>query len=161
MKEQRFDALTRSLTRGASRRGTIRLLVGGALGGLLTDFGAPHAGAMHFDCRHVGKRCRHGQQCCSGRCRGPKGHKTCRAHDVSVCKSGQDSCSVGSLFCGSDLGCRCFTTTGDAGFCGTNPVCSGCTRDVDCEGGSGPGAACVICPTCGGADATACIPACA
>jgi hypothetical protein len=168
MDERRFDAFTRSISRDSSRRGTLRLLASGALAGLVTDFGSPHAEANHFGCHHVGKSCTRSGQCCSGRCRGPKGHKTCRAHGAGICMTSQDACTQGDAGneCGTSTAgaCVCLVTTGGAPYCAQGTACFPCTKDKtkdptkQCYPGT-PGAACVVCPGCQSAsnpDGTAC-----
>jgi hypothetical protein len=73
MGDRRFDALTRSAMRDWSRRGTVRLPVGGDFSGLLTARGAAPAEAVRFSCRHVCEPCRRSGQCCSSICLGPEG----------------------------------------------------------------------------------------
>lgn len=105
-----------------------------------------------FGCLDVGKHCRGKDgKCCSGVCRGkrPKKDKKdrskCVAHNVGVCQAGQDSCAAVDFPCG-DNG-LCYQTTGKASFCGAiiGTGCADCTKDTDCELGSGLGAACVLC----------------
>ena len=86
MDPRRFDAATRSLAAGASRRRAL----GGLATALLTVAGgrAPEAMAAKkrrrrvrrnaFGCVNVGGFCRNAGQCCSGICRGKKGKKRCR-----------------------------------------------------------------------------------
>ena len=147
MDDRRFDDLTRSVTRELSRRNFLRLLTGGAVGGLLTVFGAPRAEATHFNCTDVGKACTRSRQCCSGSCRGPQGKKTCRAHDKGICKVSQDSCVGSAVLCGVNApgACLCYVTTGGASFCGGNHAVIACTKDTQCEPSHGAGAACVPC----------------
>ena len=144
-----FEALTRSVTRDQSRRGTLRLLAAGALGGLRTSLGVPRAEAAHFGCRHVGKHCHGSTQCCSGIC---KRHQ-CRAHDKGICTASQDTCAAEPFPCGAT--CYCYITTGKAPFCGGNSTDVDCTLDEECENTWGAGAACIAC-----ADSTACVAAC-
>jgi len=165
MDDRRFDAIIRSLSRELSRRGTLRLLAGGAFGGLLTDFGAPHAEAKHFGCQHVGRPCNRSRQCCSGRCRGPKDRKTCRAHDAGICTTSQDTCAQGSAGneCGTAPGgltCSCLVTTGGASFCAVATDCSPCTKDRQCYDGLVPGAACVVCASCSSSGGFTCAKPC-
>ena len=148
MDDRRFDALSRAVTRDWSRRGTLRLLAGGVLGGLLTGRSAPRAEATHFNCLHVGRPCRRSGQCCSGRCRGPQGKKTCRAHDTGICKANQDSCAGTPVRCGANgpADCLCYVTTGGASFCGGDRITViACREDKECEAIHGAGAACVPC----------------
>ena len=165
----RFDTLTRALTRDSSRRVALQLLTGAALGGLLTAVGLLPAEATHFDCRHVRKSCTRSRQCCSGRCRGPKGKKTCRAHGTGICTTSQDVCTQGEA--GNECGtspagaCVCAITTGGAPYCTQGTACFPCTKDTDtgCFGGTLPGAACIVCPGCQSAsnpNGTACAQPC-
>jgi hypothetical protein len=148
----RFDTLTRSLTQDSSRRGVLRLLTGGALGGLLAGLGAAPAEASHFGCRHFGEPCTRSRQCCSSRCSGPKGGKTCAAHHTGGCAEAHDGCLPSSTpstsKCPNIPNGTCFITTGDTPFCGdTNgSACKPCRKDRDCvrKFGYPPGSACVF-----------------
>jgi hypothetical protein len=121
--------------------GTLELFAGGALGGLLTVFGAPRSEAAHFDCGHLGERCQGdtqgNAQCCSGIC---KRHR-CRAHDRGICKVGQNACGTTEMNCGVNGtgSCFCFVTTGKAPFCGGDSVVFACTRDEQCVPVKGAG----------------------
>ncbi len=114
-----------------------------------------------FGCVNVGSVCKRGGQCCSGICTGQKGKKRCQSHDTGGCQAGQDDC-VAQTSCpeNPDPVARCYRTTGNASVCGigTAGACMACTRDVDCEAGFGPGAACVVCASCPGQMDTACMP---
>jgi hypothetical protein len=143
MEPERFDALTRSLRSAASSRR--RLLAGASLGALLTALAARRVPATHFDCRHVGVRCKRNDQCCSGRCRGKVGRKTCRAHHEGTCTAAQLFCKTGTAACGAGgTSCNCGRTTGGAMFCAQGGTKIKCTTDRQCEQEiSAPGAACV------------------
>ena len=118
MDADRFDTLTRSVTGAAtSRRRLLTAAAGSALATLAAALGVADAGAFHFGCRHVGKPCTRSGQCCSGRCRGPKGKKTCRAHDVGTCTAEKDICLTGGPRCGGADECECYVTTGGANVC--------------------------------------------
>ena len=154
MDPERLDELTRTLGGTTSRRGGLRLLAGGALGAALGLLGRGEAGAFHFGCRHVGKPCTRSGQCCSGRCRGPKGKKTCRAHDVGACTAEKDICLTGGPRCGGAAECECYVTTGGANFCSSGVgSCMACTTDTQCVRALAiPGSACVTVnhgPVCG------------
>jgi hypothetical protein len=154
----RFDDFARLLGR-ASRRATIRGLLGVAGGVVAPLLVADRAGANHFGCRHLGDPCKHRSQCCSGRCKGPTGKKTCRAHDKGFCRTSDDNCKVTDpdtaphFHCDdeSDLANRCFCwlTTGKVPFCGGSSECgSPCREDAECVADFGPGAACVDASAC-------------
>lgn len=82
MEGQRFDDLTRSVA-GISRRNALRLLAGGALGGLATLLDRDGAAA----CRRIRRACTRDGQCCSGRC-DPK-----RGRCQGSCRNGQKLCN--------------------------------------------------------------------
>lgn len=157
-----FDNVTRCAGSIGTRRSLLKGLGGGALAALVGRSGREAAAA---GCTKVGKPCRRGAQCCSGVCKGPQGKKTCRGHDAGTCKAGQDSCAQGVILCNGAVNCACRVTTGGARICATlNSVCQSCERDIECEAGFGPGAACVrsgtgIC-ACGG-NGNACVGRCA
>jgi hypothetical protein len=140
-----FDALTRALTSSASsRRRLLTRLAGSALGALAMALGVTVADATHFGCYHVGKRCTRSRQCCSSRCRGPRGRKTCRAHHMGTCTAEKAVCAGGGIdTCGAD--CACYRTTGGANYCGSNgAACVACKTDAECVSVWGiPGSACV------------------
>lgn len=134
--------MTRSLaTVARSRRAALKLLAAALGGGALTRFELAEVAAG--TCRQVGDGCRRRRQCCSGRCRGMKGKKTCRGHHAGTCKRGDNVCKAGAgATCGD--GCSCFMTTGGAPFCGRFAFRAACHRDKECEAeGAGRGAACV------------------
>jgi hypothetical protein len=146
MDADRFDALTRALTgAGILRRAVLKGLAGSALGALTMPLAPTSAGATHFGCRHVGKPCASSRQCCSSRCRGPKGHETCRAHHVDTCTAAKDSCLTAAPGCGGGH-CYCTRTTGGATFCSVGAIeCMACSTDATCAAALGvPGSACVI-----------------
>ena len=91
MDADRFDALAKAMVaRGGSRRWDLRVLGGGALGGLLRLAGPEAAAASHF-CRAPGRKCTKGSQCCSGRCN--KRKKKC------------GPCPRGTVFCAPQEEC--------------------------------------------------------
>ena len=99
MDANRFDVVVRRFG-ATTRRGGLRLLVGGALGGLPALLGRGEAAA----CRLVGKPCTRSGQCCAGaRCKGGR----CR------CKSTHYKC--GTICC--LLGANCNSLPED-------PVCT-------------------------------------
>lgn len=187
----RFDALARGLASPASRRAAGRFLAWLGLTGLLAQTDGSRVDAAKgkkikkrkpkrnaFGCVDVGGSCKNGGQCCSGICRGRKRKKRCQAHDAGVDALGKP-CVAGVLdICADDAGggfntgvaCtssadeqgKCFTTTGNAGYCAASNIlngfgCGTCTKDKDCERFCGAGAACVQCPLCSAQPgATAC-----
>jgi hypothetical protein len=163
MDGSRFDALTKTLGTAHSRRTLTRLLGGLSLGGVLSALGVPAAQATHFGCRHVGKPCTSNDQCCSSRCPGPEGSKTCRAHHTGGCTKADDACrstSGGPSPCPNIPNGTCFITIGNAPFCGESngAGCERCRSDQDCVQRLGypPGSACLflhsICETTCGAN---------
>lgn len=186
-----FDELVRSLT------GSRRLLLSGALVVAAGWFGGGNAAARKrrankkrkkakpnaFGCLNVGQRCRGASTlCCSGVCGGKKpkqgkqDKRRCIAHSAGACTPQRSFCIVDdardSLCNLPDLNSVCWTTTGNAGFCGTavgfNPVisCQRCQKDKDCEAlGFQRGSACVVTQVgescgevCAATDNLACIP---
>src|SRR5215213_7460785 len=115
------------------------------------------AGAMHFECRDVGARCKSKDQCCSGICRG-KDRKRCRAHHTSICKTTQDTCLAEENLPENECGttnsggkCYCHVTTGGALFCAQSWACGPCKKDSEAVAETGvAGSACVDCPSCTG-----------
>jgi hypothetical protein len=172
----RFDALTRTLGAGASRRG----ILGGVLAALGLGALAPADGAAKkkntkkakknaFGCLNVGQQCRgKDRKCCSGICQGKKpklgkrDRSKCVAHDESTCQPGQQAQECGGaigVLCTTTAGQpgQCSTTTGNAPYCFADGDCFPCKRDSDCEGVCGPQAACIQCATtCSGTGGTAC-----
>jgi hypothetical protein len=175
---QTFDTLTRSLTGIPIRRDVLRGLAGLGIG--LTTIHSPvRADAKRknkdrkrnkpkkneFGCLDVGKKCNgKNQKCCSGICKGKrpkKGKKDkskCIAHGTGGCQAGQDLCLGDDIPCGPP-GAFCYRTTGNASFCAELGFCMNCQKDTDCEPTHGPGAACVVCVTCGGDIDTSCFSA--
>jgi len=145
-REYAFDKLAQSLVSdNLSRQQALRLVGGALLGGVLGLLGSESAYATHFECRHVGARCKRRSQCCSGRCRNGR----CRAHNTGTCPTQQDFCATATNCTpeGGTTACKCFQTTGGARYCGGQYVCFACTEDTFCEEQLGPGAACVVnCP---------------
>lgn len=165
MDKNHFDDVARTIAVSrTSRRKLIRMLASGAGAAVLTRvrFGAA---AQAAGCRTLDERCKDDRQCCSGRCRGPQGAKTCHAHHVGARTAGQSFCRQGSAAtCNGQRGCTCFVTTGNAGFRGRSLACVACQRDADCEAqGFPPGAACVRRdgPVCECETSTLCVAPCA
>ncbi len=138
MDHQRFDELTRSLATGASRRTTLKLLAGSALGGVLGLLGLEEAAAA---CRLAGQRCDAAHSCCKG--------GKCAADGHCKCKQ-----SAGFFACDGP-GTRCVninTSENHCGACGNacgeneicldgdcTPMCedglqNGLETDIDCGG---------------------------
>jgi hypothetical protein len=177
--DSRFDSFTRSLA------GSRRSLLGGTLALALGPLGlssidakkkrkrkrnrnvprTPQATPNEFGCLNVNDPCTSASQCCSGICQGPKGARTCRAHDTGGCEPG-----IEPEVCGEENESICTTNSGDEGYCGTTTgnagYCAGpgdcypCRTDVECQrannGFFGPTAACLKCTFCSGTGGTAC-----
>ncbi len=167
MDERRFDAWTRAMVGDqTSRRGVLRLLGGGALGGVSGTI-AEEAAAR---CRQLGKKCERGERCCGGgrctrrRCRCRVGRPRCRKQccgpgelcvggrcltGAGSCPASADGCLVpDSAVCDPVKGCFCFTSTvGGAARCGRfdpETTCGlTCTTDGGCAG-LGLGAFCAL-----------------
>jgi hypothetical protein len=166
----RFDALTRALSDGSSRRGLLHGVVA-SLGlalvpatGLAKKKKRKKLKRNSFGCVDVGGKCRgNSANCCSSICQGKKPKKgkkdksRCVAHNALTCQPEQDNCVATPNACG--MGGSCFRTTGNASFCGNNAISQACTRDIECEAAAGLGAACVVCPSAFPATITACMPA--
>jgi hypothetical protein len=110
----------------------------------------------NFGCVDVGGACRgENANCCSGICQGnapKKGQKDksrCIAHDTGGCRPGNLICSADGQPCTTSTGeqGKCFTTTGNAGYCVGNGEFIACNRDTDCQALEkfGAQAACLIC----------------
>lgn len=168
MDADRFDALTRSLTDAWPRREMLRRLTAATVGLALARF--PRGGRTKkrkkkkvrrnkFGCVTVGGYCKNAGQCCSGICQGKQGKKKCKAHDTGGCQAGQHTC-VELVECTTtaEVAGECFTTTGNAGYCGGlgAGICMDCKRDADCRAVRGPRAACGLCASCSD-ELTACV----
>jgi hypothetical protein len=130
MDATRFDALTRSLATPAPRRGALRLLVGGLVGGLLVRRGQSPVIAAQPLCAQLGEACNSDDQCCVGYC-SQDGFCACVA-DSEVCyPSGYGGCCNGQP-CNAQ------------GFCGgaCGDIGAGCNSDVDCCQGNFPALCC-------------------
>jgi len=148
MDADRFDALTRTLTSGErSRRRLLAGLAGSAAAAVAVALGFAEAGALHYDCRHVGKPCTRNSQCCSSRCLGRRDRKKCQAHHAGTCRVEQNYCTNSLARCGGGS-CVCYRTTGGANFCASTREmeCDAvCSTDAQCANLLGtPGAACVV-----------------
>jgi len=142
MDDDRFDALTRSLSgTGSSRRRLLTGAAGSTFAALAAALDVSDAGATHFVCQHVNKPCTRDGQCCSSRCRGLVGSKTCRAHDARSCTAAKNFCKTGLEGCSGT--CFCLRTIGGANFCALNGTGTACTTDRQCVKALGdPRAAC-------------------
>ena len=144
MDADRFDAIARTL--GTTRRSTLHLLAGGALGGLLALLGHGEATAA---CRQVGKPCTRSGQCCTGarckrgKCRCKTTHVPCVGTTSTICCLNGADCVLlfGSPICtfGSKLpGTTCDPAlpgecrTGQCGCRQANPPDDCTCRDADC-----------------------------
>ena len=110
----RFDAWTRSLAGGRSRRGALRLLAGGGLGALLPRLAPAGAAAQEAQavCGLVGEPCAVNGECCHGnRCNGrrcvcQRGKTDCggRCRDLNTnenhCGECGNRCEAGQSCCG-------------------------------------------------------------
>jgi hypothetical protein len=170
----RFDAMTRLLATGSSRR-ALALLAAGL--GVLSTQTLPTSAKKNkkpkpneFGCLNVGQKCRgNDSKCCSGLCEGKKpkhGKKDksrCVGHDESTCLAGQQTeCSESQgAQCTTSAGTHggCQTTTGNAAYCADLGArkCVVCQRDVDCQALCGPQAACIQCLGCSTSGGTACV----
>ncbi|CAA9582508.1 MAG: hypothetical protein AVDCRST_MAG19-4204 [uncultured Thermomicrobiales bacterium] len=131
MDDRRFDDLARALSGGpAPRRAALRLLGGGALGGLLAVLGREDAAAA---CRAPSKVCARDSQCCSKRC-SRKGR--CLCTKAAHCPKPARACEVAVC-----AGGRCGTAPAPAGTvcrpavdaCGLTEVCDGTSRDCPAD----------------------------
>lgn len=161
MPHQEHAALRDLLTHQTARRGLFGALAAKLLAPTTTIArkrrkrrrrGQPTPNA--FGCLDVGSACRgNSDACCSGIClgkkpqRGKKDTSRCVAHNTGGCLPENNSCGLENpnIPCGADG--LCVGTTGNADFCADTAkgACAACRRDEDCQGGFGPGAACMIC----------------
>jgi hypothetical protein len=159
----RFDHLTQAFSLTWVRRGVLQGLA--AALGVVTM--RPLVGQARkrkqklkrnaLGCVNVGGRCRGNHSvCCSGVCQGPKPKKgakdtsRCLAHDASTCQVGQNACGGPQVSCITSTGQTsgvCYTTTGNAPYCGALDAgnCVRCTKDAECIPICGERAACVRC----------------
>ncbi len=123
----RFDALTRRLAHGTSRRQVLKQAVV-AVAGVLAVGRQATAGAA--GCKADGKACSKNDQCCSDNCIPvPLGH-------VAVAQSGSICCAAGQVQTSSGTCCTPEAkATTCAGQCGT--VTDNCGQTVDCGGSVG------------------------
>ncbi|MGH2618468.1 MAG: hypothetical protein ACRDJC_24825, partial [Thermomicrobiales bacterium] len=82
---------------------------------------------------------------------GKRDKSRCVAHDKGNCQPGQNKCAGPEIGCSrgvDDTDARfCFTTTGNGEYCssGSDFGSDSCTKDAECVGDCGVGAACVKC----------------
>lgn len=176
MDQNRFDALTRVLGDGFSRRRVLRGLVAAGAGPIAAQRsegahgrkkrrGSPRKPKPNaFGCLDVGAACKRAGQCCSGICEGKKDRRKCRAHDTGDCRAGEQpgECDGLDVACVTSLGKQgvCATTTGKGAYCTSLLKCFNCKTDADCQaadgGALGPLAACIRCAGCAATNGTAC-----
>jgi hypothetical protein len=143
MDDRQFDALTRALARGSSRRTALKGLLGALVGGVALTTRLDKAGAQACDPPCPGICC-NGEcapQCCSAVDCDPFAENECRTticdetgHCASIaeCLEGQQCCNLGTpehycAYCCSDEGCPGCQVC-NAGVC-EQPECCG---DSDC-----------------------------
>jgi hypothetical protein len=169
-----FDALARAFIQEPSRRGLLSGLGAAALS--VSALRRPWSAEAkkkrkkklkknEFGCVNVGGKCKgNSANCCSGICEGKKPKKgkkdksRCVGHNESNCQVEDDACTGLPVGCTTTAGVGglCVLTTGNAPYCLADEVCSPCTKDTDCVGVCGAGAACVVCDSCPDA-ATFCV----
>jgi hypothetical protein len=191
MDGSQFDTLIRSLT--TSRRsllGGASALAGGWLGVANTEArnkrkkkqkGKKNSRKLvlnQYGCVDAGQACRgNNSLCCSGICEGAAPRKgkpdqsRCVPHNAGVCTLQTNTCEVGvEVPCNPNTPLSfCMATTGNAAFCadtsaGASTHCRVCSKDTDCQGEFGAGAACIVLdgpctPVCVATGRTACLPA--
>lgn len=154
----RFDALTRRWLAFLTTRRIFSTLPLGTLASVL-GIRISNAGP---GCKNVGKKCKKARDCCSGICKGKKGKKKCKGHDSGGCTAGQglEHCPgnpVDDCVTSGGSNGNCWTTTGNAAYCGSVGACIACDRDADCRIYCGPDAACVRCAQCNNPKRSACM----
>lgn len=174
MDSTRFDDVTRALSPLLTRRGLAGMLGLAALGTLSEaegkrkkrkkrkkknkNNGGNEVKFNEFGCVNVGDFCESSGQCCSGICL----NNTCQAHDQATCQAGQSDVACSGILNNVDCSAPgnndglCLTTTGAAGYCVGDRVCTACSKDADCVGACGQNAACIRCDICVGTGGTAC-----
>lgn len=186
MDSARFDGMTRALV-GRSRRRVLGGLAGAlGLASIAVPGGEarkkkrktkPTVVFNQYGCVDVGKACGgNNANCCSGICQTIPGKKrkhgkkrkatsVCVAHNVDTCPTGDNySCAGDNTPLCAGLKGSCLQTTGRGAFCASitfpsDPFCSPCKKDIDCQGQFGPGAACIDCyEPCAATQGRACSP---
>jgi hypothetical protein len=100
MDAHRFDAIVRTFGT-TTRRSGLRLLVSGALSGLLALLGRGEAAAA---CKNVGQNCDRRKDCCSKKCKNGK----CRCRKPGErCTQQVDCCTYLLSICGGPTGGPC------------------------------------------------------
>lgn len=158
MDDSRFDRLTRTLARGASRRTVLKTLAGSLLG-----LGVVSSAQAETLCGGPGVHCVIDDECCLGscenrRCACPFGQRFCDDVCAECCYDG-DCLDNGRCEAGSCVS-TCLTA-GQDGCADATPCCAGhaccggtCLAGADCctaQGGAACGDAC-----CGGATPRCC-----
>jgi len=129
----RLDIYARTLSAATTRRATLRLLAGGALGAVLLRSSSEEAAAA---CVRAGKRLKHGQRCCPDAVRSGR-RCVCRSDDAAAtctgrCGTVQDNCGR-AVDCGNT--CSGTDTCGGGGaanVCGCTPEPQATTCDHRC-----------------------------
>ena len=119
MDAQRFDNLSRSLAAAVSRRHTLRLLAGGALGALVGVRAVEDSAAA--TCQAKDARCGTGFGRCCGNlacCTGTNGSRHCRRLSTDPENCGQ-------------CGLQCESGSCVHGACGCDPFANTCPTSVD------------------------------
>ncbi len=169
MDQNRFDAVTRTISSLPSRRDLLRGLAGAGLGlGIARLPELVEAKKKRkkrkkvkkpqpnqFGCLEVGDACSSEADCCSGICEGTR-KKTCQSHGTGTCPQDRAGICLSTaddvpfLKCNNGGACFCYTTTAGSSFCGDRgPVlgdaasCADCQTDADCDAlGFPEGSAC-------------------
>lgn len=133
MDPQRFEAFSRALATGPSRRGVLKGIVGAILGGSLVGARSATAGQS---CAGPGESCSSGADCCSGECSDagvcyctdpsrPWVGCECQQGDASACNGDADLCCDDGTCASPMTGCK--STCTEAG--------DTCSSDADCCSG--------------------------
>ena len=145
----RFDALIRLLAHGRSRRRMLREFGREIAAAPLALIGFWQDAAA---CRNNGRRCKIGQQCCSGICAGSrkKNKAKCRPAEGARGRTIDDACGTP---CPGSPSSFCARTLGGKPFCFAIGSCFDCDSTEECVDFTGnPRARCVRCPELCGAE---------